>query len=193
MYHCIMNSMQHFQAIKSLLGNSRTYYLIAVGMDSNYTYLNQHYADIFEPIHGDLVGKHYAITMHEDDQPTCQAVSEKAFMHRESVFPATLRKHDGNGGFIITRWEYKAMFDENDLPTGIFCIGHDITELMKVSGKLHKIKLSHSHSIRRYVANLLGLGKLIQEANELRDVQDAAKMIVQSATDLDKVVKEVNE
>jgi hypothetical protein len=47
-----MNNMQHFQAIKSLLGDSRTYYLIAVGMDSNYSYLNKHYAEIFEPIHG---------------------------------------------------------------------------------------------------------------------------------------------
>jgi hypothetical protein len=100
-------------------------------------------------------------------------------MHRESVFPATLRKHDGAGGFIITRWEYKAMFDENNnAPTGIFCIGHDITEFMQISGKLQKIKISHSHSIRRYVANLLGLGKLIQEATELQDMQDAAKMIV---------------
>ncbi|ALL07084.1 hypothetical protein AQ505_17290 [Pedobacter sp. PACM 27299] len=187
-----MNGIQHFHAIKELLGDSRTYYLIAVDMDSKYSYLNRHYTEAFQTIHGDLVGKHYAITMHEEDQQICQAVSEKAFLHRESVFPATLRKHDGNGGFIITKWEYKAMFNDHDLPIGIFCIGHDITELMQVSGKLHEIKISHSHSIRRYVANLLGLGKLIQEATDLIDVKDAAKMIVQSVTDLDKVVKEVH-
>ncbi|WP_222536978.1 PAS domain-containing protein [Pedobacter polysacchareus] len=187
-----MNSIQHFQAIKELLGDSRTYYLIAVDMDSKYSYLNMHYTEVFNPIHADLVGKHYAITVHEDDQQICQVVSEKAFMYRESAFPATLRKHDGNGGFIITKWEYKAMFNDHDLPIGIFCVGHDITEFMQVSGKLQEIKISHSHSIRRYVANLLGLGKLIQEATDLKDVQDTAKMIVQSATDLDKVVREVN-
>jgi PAS domain S-box-containing protein len=187
-----MTGIQHFEAIKALLGNSGTYYLIAVGMDSNYSYLNKRYAEIFEPIHGSLIGMHYAVTMHEDDLQTCQTVSEKAFKHQDLVFPATLRKHDGKGGFIITRWEYKAMFDENGLPAGIFCIGHDITELVQISGKLQEIKVSHSHSIRRYVANLLGLGKLIQEAKELSDMQDAAKMIVQSATDLDKVVREVN-
>jgi PAS domain S-box-containing protein len=185
-----MNGMQHFQAVKNLLGDSRTYYLIAVGMDSNYTYLNKHYAEMFQPIHGDLVGKNYAITMHQDDQLTCQTVAEKAFMQRESVFPATLRKHDGKGGFIITRWEYKAMFDDNDVPVGMFCVGHDITELVQISGKLHEIKNTHSHSIRKYVANLLGLAKIVQEATELSDVQDAAKMIVQSATELDKVIKE---
>jgi PAS domain S-box-containing protein len=187
-----MNSVQHFQAIKDLLGNSGTYYLIAVDMDSNYSYLNKHYSEVFQPIHGDLVGKHYALTMHEDDLLTCHVVSEKAFMHRESVFPATLRKHDGKGGFIITRWEYKAMFNEHNIPIGIFCIGHDITEFVEISDKLKEIKISHSHSIRRYVANLLGLGKIIQEATEQSDMQDAAKMIVQSATDLDKIVKEVN-
>jgi len=188
-----MDGVDHFQAIKSLLGDSSTYYLIAVGMDSNYSYLNKHYAEIFQPIHGDLVGKNYAVTMHEDDLKICQVVSEKAFMDRESVFPATLRKHDGAGGFIITRWEYKAMFDENDEPLGIFCIGHDITKFEQISGKLEEIKINYSHSIRRYVANLLGLGKLILNAKDMQDMQDAAKMIVHTATDLDKVVKEVNE
>jgi PAS domain S-box-containing protein len=187
-----MTGTQQFEAIKALLGDSGTYYLIAVDMDSNYSYLNKRYAQNFAPIHGDLVGKHYAVTMHQDDLSTCQAVSEKAFMHKESIFPATLRKHDGKGGYIITRWEYKAMFDEQNVPIGIFCIGHDITELTQISGKLEEIKINHSHSIRRYVANLLGLGKLIQGATELSDMQDAAKMIVQSATDLDNVVKEVS-
>ena len=161
-------------------------------MDSNYSYLNKRYAEIFEPIHGSLIGMHYAVTMHQDDLHTCQKVSEKAFLQRDLVFPATLRKHDGKGGFIITRWEYKAMFDEEGMPAGIFCIGHDITELVQISGKLQEIKVSHSHSIRRFVANLLGLSKLVQEATDLNDMQDAAKMIAQSATELDKVVREVN-
>ncbi len=188
----LMTGTQHFEAIKVLLGNSGTYYLIAVGMDSTYTYLNKRYTEVFEPVHGSLIGMHYAITMHQDDLKTCQTVSEKAFKHKDSVFPATLRKHDGKGGFIITRWEYKAMFDENGAAAGIFCIGHDITELVQISGKLEQIKASHSHSVRRFVANLLGLGKLMQEATELDDMQDVAKMIVQSAEDLDKVIREVN-
>jgi PAS domain S-box-containing protein len=186
-----MQGKQQFEEVKALLGDSGTYYLIAVNMDSNYSYVNKRYADIFRPIHGDLVGKNYAITMHPDDQQTCQVVSEMAFTHKDSVFPATLRKHDGKGGFIITRWEYKAMFDDNGEPAGMFCIGHDITELIQLSGELEQIKVSHSHSIRRYVANLIGLGKLVKEATELGDIQDAAKMIVQSATDLDKVVREL--
>lgn len=186
-----MTGTQLFEAVKTLLGHSGTYYLIAVDMNANYIYINKRYADIFKPIHGDLVGQHYAITMHPDDQETCQIVSQMAFKYPDSVFPATLRKYDGHGGFIITRWEYKAMFDDDGAPAGIYCIGHDITELMKITGELQQVKMSHSHSVRRHVANLMGLGKLIQEDTEISDMQDAAKMIVQSAIDLDEVIKEL--
>lgn len=183
--------MQQFEEIKALLGDSATYYLIAVDMNSNYSYLNRRYADVFEPLHGDLVGKFYAVTIHPDDQQTCKIVSQMAFSYPESVFPATLRKHDGKGGFIITRWEYKAMFDHDGAPAGIFCIGHDITELMQTIGELHEVKHNHSHLIRRHVANLIGLSKLIQDTTDIGDVQSAAKMILQSASDLDDVVREI--
>lgn len=178
-----------FEEIKTLFGESDTYYLIMVDMQSNYTYVNKHYNDIFKHIHGDLLGKHYAITMHEDDLETCNRVANLAFNHKNAVFPATIRKHDGLGGYIITRWDYKAMFDENDRPLGIFCVGHDITELTKIAGELDQLKIDHSHSVRSHVANLIGLGKLIQEANEVEDIKAAAKMMVQSTTALDNAIR----
>lgn len=181
--------MQQFDEIKALLGDSGTYYLIAIGMDSNYSYLNRRYAEVFEPIYGNLIGTHYAVTMHPDDRHTCEVVGEMAFNNLNSVFPATIRKHDGKGGYLITRWEYKAMVDDDGTPLGMFCIGHDITELMQVTGELHEVKDSHSHTVRRHVANLIGLGKLIHEADEVDDMQVAAKMIVASANELDVVIK----
>jgi PAS domain S-box-containing protein len=181
--------MKQFDAIKALLSDSGTYYLIAVDMDSNYSYVNRRYADIFDPIHGSIVGKHYAATIHPDDQQTCKIVSQLAFTYPNASFPATIRKHDGNGGYFITRWDYKAIFDDNGAPKGVFCVGHDITELMQVSGELDQVKDDHSHAVRRHVANLIGLGKLINEATDIDDMQVAAKMIIQSATDLDDVIK----
>ncbi|MNK34406.1 hypothetical protein D3C87_529120 [compost metagenome] len=180
-----------FEEIKALFGNSDTYYLIRVDMAANYAYVNKHYDDAFRHIHGNLVGEHYAITMHEDDVEICNAVANLAFNNRNDVFPATIRKHDGRGGYIITRWDYKALFDENDNPLGIFCIGHDITELTKIAGELDQIKTDHSHSVRSHVANLMGLGKLIQEANGVGDIKAAAKMILQSTNALDQAIRTV--
>ena len=181
--------MQQFEEIKALLGDSGTYYLIAVDMNSNYSYVNRRYSDIFEPIHGNIVGTHYSVTIHPDDQQTCKIVSQMAFTYPSASFPATIRKHNGHGGYFITRWDYKALFDENGVPEGMFCIGHDITELMEVSGELNQVKDEHSHQVRRHVANLIGLGKLINESTDINDIRDAAKMIVDSANDLDEVIQ----
>ena len=181
--------MKQFEEIKTLLAESNTYYLIAVDMESNYSYINKRYQEIFEPIHGNLVGKHYGVTMHPEDQQTCQIVSQIAFMYPDSVFPATLRKHDGRGDYVVTRWEYKAMFDEYGKPSGIFCIGHDITELIKVSGELHQAKENNAHAVRMHVANIIGLGKIMQDSRDPGDMRDAARMIVQSAVDLDEVIR----
>jgi PAS domain S-box-containing protein len=184
-----MNGMKQFDEIKAILGNSETYYLIMVDMNSNYQYINKRYADKFAVIHPNLIGENYAITMHPDDLQICQHVAEKAFNNPHSVFPATIRKHDGFGGYIITRWEYKAMFDENNNPIGIFCIGNDITELIEMSTELNQIKLDQSHNIRLHVANLIGLGQIIQDAKGITDMKNVAKMIIQSASDLDKVIR----
>lgn len=183
--------MGQFDEVKNLLDKSGTYYLIAVDMNSTYSYLNERYAEVFETIHGNLIGCHYAFTIHPDDQNICTTVAQMAFKFPNQAFPATLRKLDGEGGYIVTRWEYKAMFNEMDQPIGIFCIGHDITELLNISGELQEIKNNHSHLVRKHVANLTGLGKLIQQTHQKEDVRNVVKMIVQSAAELDVVIKKM--
>lgn len=181
--------MQLFDELKALLGDSGTYYFIAIGMDSKYSYVNRRYSEIFDPIHGQIVGQHYSATIHPDDQQTCKIVSQMAFTYPDASFPATIRKHNGKGGYFITRWDYKAMFDKHGAPAGMFCLGHDITELTQVSGELDQVKGEHSHSVRRHVANLIGLSRLITETNDVGEIRDAAKMIVASASELDEVIK----
>ena len=161
-------------------------------MDSTYNYLNERYAAVFETIHGNLIGCNYVSTIHPDDQQICATVSEMAFKSPDQAFPATLRKLDGEGGYIVTRWEYKAMFNDNGLPIGIFCIGHDITELLNISGELDEIKNNHSHVVRKHVANLAGLGRLIQQTHHKENVRDVVKMMIKSAAELDAVIKKMS-
>uniref|UniRef100_UPI003D7FDDD6 hypothetical protein n=1 Tax=Pedobacter sp. TaxID=1411316 RepID=UPI003D7FDDD6 len=108
--------MRNFEETRKLLENSNIYYLIAVGMDSNYMYVNKRYSKVFESIHGSLIGKHYSTTMHKDDQEICKSASAKAFINPEEIIPAVVRKFDGKGGYVITQWEYKALFDEQQQP-----------------------------------------------------------------------------
>lgn len=181
--------MGQFEDVKLLLGDSLNYYLIAVDMDSNYSFINKRYSMIFEPIHGILVGQNYSVTLHPDDQQVCKIVSQLAFAHPDKLFPATIRKHDGHGNYIITRWEYKAMFNEKMEPQGIFCIGHDITELIEVSSELENAKFFQSHHLRKPVANLIGLCKLIESGNLDKESRTMFKMIYDSVHELDKAMR----
>lgn len=201
--------MQKFEETRKLLENSNTYYLIAVGMDSNYSYLNTRYSKIFEPIHGNLVGKHYSLTMHKDDQDVCKFVSEQAFRNPQEIFPAIIRKHDGKGGYIITQWEYKAMWNEQHEPEGVFCIGHDITQFMQMSTELQNTKESltrtrltleqmayiQSHVFRKPIANIMGL-TLVLESIDLKldpHLSSLIYMISDNAKELDQVIRDMAE
>lgn len=105
-----------------------------------------------------IVGMPYEITMHPDDTKVCEEVAAQCFQYPEKMFAATIRKHDGKGGYVITQWEYKAMMKDDNKPEGIFCLGYDITryvdeqqlkaaefEIEKKKDILKQIAFQHVH------------------------------------------------
>lgn len=198
--------MNKFEETRKLLENSSIYYLIAVNMDSCYSYVNTRYQRAFKNIHGDLTGQHYAVTVHPDDQKICSNVSVQCFADPENVYPAIIRKHDGKGGYIITQWEYKAMFDEHHAPAGIFCIGHDITEFMQASIDLKsanesltrtqltlsQIAYMQSHIVRKPIANIMGLSLLLETTDADPALKGIIEMINESAKELDQAIRNIS-
>lgn len=195
--------MDKFEETRKLLDNSNIYYLIAVGMDSHFTYVNKRYQRIFEKTHSNLVGQHYSITMHPEDLDICRSVSELAFNNPGVVYPATIRKHDGKGGYVITQWEYKAIFDASHQPAGMFCMGHDITafmqnsvELKDVRATLDQTKLTlaqiayiQSHVVRKPIANIMGLSQILETMDLEPGLQNIIHMMNESAKELDHVIR----
>jgi len=197
--------MQSFEETKKLLHDSSLYYLISVDMNSTYSYVNNRYRAAFNGLHGNLVGQHYSVTMHPDDLEICQRVSEQCFRFPDRIFPAIIRKHDGKGGFIITQWEYKAMFNANREPSGVFCMGNDITEFMNATIDLQNAKESlndakltlsqiayiQSHVVRKPIANIVGLTSILDSMDVPADVKSIISMMTDSAKELDKVIQSI--
>jgi hypothetical protein len=189
--------MPDFEETKKLLDDSTMYYLIGVGMDSNYSYVNKRYQKAFNNVHGNLIGQHYSVTIHADDLEVCKSVSELAFNH------PVIRKHDGKGGYVVTKWEYKAVFDDHNVPAGMFCIGHDITELTQNTTELKDTKESltrtryslaqinyiQSHVVRKPIANILGLSVLIETMEVEPELKKMVNMISESAKELDQLIR----
>ena len=197
--------MNQFQQTIRLLENSNFYYIITADMEGRYSYINNYYAKTFEHMHGKLTGMPYYVTMHADDTNICTEVAAKCFANPDQMFPATIRKHDGKGGFVITQWEYKAMFKDNGEPEGVFCLGYNITKFVaeglqlkeaeidieKKSGILDKIAFQHAHLIRSPLSNVLGLADILSQMDIDENVKSICKMITESANKVDDIVKEV--
>src|SRR5438094_29808 len=100
--------MEQFEQINNFLADSSFFYTIAIGMNSTYSYVSNNYNRNFDLSNGSLLGKHFSITLHPDDIRICEEVGLKCFQTPNGLFSATLRKHDGKGGFVVTQWEMKA-------------------------------------------------------------------------------------
>ncbi len=196
--------MKQYQETRTLLENSNFFYIIVTGMDGNYTYVNSYYEKKF-PQHFPLIGKPYNITMHPDDMQTCVEVAAKCFADPDKSFPATIRKHDGKGGYVFTQWEYRAIFEEDGSQAGIFCVGFDITsyelekqlrreretEIGEKKRQLNEIAFKQSHHVRAPLSNILGLALVLSQSTADHNITELCKLILESAHKLDDVVKEI--
>jgi len=197
--------MKHFEETRNLLERSGYFYIITAGMDGNYSYVNRHYAEQFAHIHEDFVGQPYHITMHEDDRYICMEVSRQCFASPGMLFPATIRKHDGRGGYLYTQWEYRAMFDGDGNPEGIFCLGYDVTEFVadkirldgaiseieKKTGMLSTIAFQQSHLIRAPLTNIMALTAILEKHTGDAQLLSLCRMIRESAGKLDSTVRSI--
>jgi len=199
-----MDNILHLNATKALLHDSDFYYIICTGLDGNYSYINNRYAKSFKYINSNFVGQPYHITMHPDDTRICEAVAGQCFAQPDKLFPATLRKHNGAGGYIITQWEFVLMVEDGQ-PQGVFCIGFDITEFVNVKNTVETIKevlqtknnileeiaFEQSHVVRAPLANIIGLVGILKNMDMGVNAATIIKMLDESSQQLDSVIKNI--
>jgi len=197
--------MEYFKETIKLLEKSSFYYAIAIGMDGRYMYVSPNYDKNFDFLKDSLLGKPFEVTLHADDIKICAEVGARCFENPELLYPATLRKHDGKGGYITTQWELKAIFDSENNPVGIFCIGYNITEYVDTRQQLqtaeseieqktdllNQIGYLQAHVIRKPLANIMGLTQVIDNMEVDANMQTIKTLLVNSATELDAVVKDI--
>ncbi len=197
-----MNNTLNITHTKELLHDSNFYYIICTDNDGNYSYINNRYAKSFNYISTNLVGQPYYITMHPDDRKVCEEAGGKCYQYPGSLFPATIRKHNGSGGFIITQWEF-TLIVENGEPAGVFCLGYDITEyesakmenriiyedLENKKGLLETIAYEQSHTVRAPLANIIGLVSILKNMELDPNLHSIISMLQESSDRLDNVIK----
>ena len=182
-----------FEKAVHLLADSKNFYLVKVDSSANYVYMNDHFISRHSSFYNHSEIRSAALALHPDDYELSYITYNKCVGQPNQTFNATLRKLDGKGGYIITYWEYKAHFDADGNIDGVIGVGYDITafesraeHIRFLTKTLSHIAQQQSHDIRRPLANIMGLAKLLTMLGEENEqVRTIAEKLVQSCIDLD--------
>lgn len=193
--------MKKFEEVKLLLDNSNFYYLLSTNLDGIFTYANNCFKKAHE---GTIwqVGKSYFEFVFSEDLYIISRASKMCLQHPRNIFPVSVRISDGKNGYIIMKWELKAILDENQEPIGILWLGYDVTKqitnnlllentlnsLDEKSLILENIAFSQSHLMRKPVANILGLCLLLKESDLNDEAKKVCELIFKSAVELDELI-----
>ena len=197
-----MNSPFDFELMKKYFHHSKLFYVICTDTEGNYSYINERYKNAFSHVSADILNGPYHITMHPDDVRVCEEVGAKCYTDPQGSFPATIRKHNGSGGYVVTEWEFRLMVTHEKIE-GIFCIGTDVTELISTKNevglisdelniknqKLNEIAFEQSHLVRAPLSNILGLVKILKNLDFGVNHSNVVNMIDESSKRLDEVIK----
>lgn len=96
--------------------------------------------------------------------------------------------------------------DEDGMPTGIHCIGYNITEYIDTKskladanselsikdGQLAEIGFIQSHLVRKSLANIIGLTNIMHTMEMSENLKSISKMLLVSSIELDNVVKKIS-
>ncbi len=179
--------------IIKLLEHAKHYYIICTDLEGKYTYINPSYARRFSHVNQQLTGQPSHVTMHADDYAAVASAGRQCLQDRNLLIPVTIRKHDGNGSYIFTQWEFKGIFNEDNSPAGVFCLGYDVTdfiaELSKKNVLLEDASFRQSHVLRRPVANIIGVMNLMKDYQLPEGVAEMLELLMADVLELDTIVK----
>lgn len=91
------------------------------------------------------------------------------------------------------------IYDHSNKMIGVGCFARDITErirheeaMQEQVGKLKEIAWMQSHTVRRPVANIMGLVELIKmNTSDKQQIDEAVQMLERSCQELDEIIREV--
>jgi signal transduction histidine kinase len=192
--------------IDKLLFNE-TFFLMKISLDGTFKSVNKLYSDLFFGPGPHAIENYNPMEdIAIEDHGNCMEGVEKALKNPGRNVKVYLRKYTWEKKEIFTRWDFKALVDDKNLPMEILCIGIDITEieekkrelrvLMDLASKQNTQLIEYnsilSHNIRNHVANLKGLSNLIELTNNPKDIMHYFGLIKEAIGNLDQRITSFN-
>jgi len=186
----MLTTYNSFDHIVGLLHNSNNYYLVLVDNYGNYAYINSYFANKYADFYQDNRTRSAGAALHPDDHAVSYETAQKCIQNPAQCFEVTLRKLDGQGGYIMTHWDFKANVTDNGIE-GVIGVGYDITDFTSrqehirfLTSTLKDVAYKQSHVIRRPLANIMGLIDILEQGELDESTKHIVQMLKKSCKDL---------
>ena len=190
--------MFNIESELSKLADNTNKFLVCIDVQGYYCYANNAFYKRFKKSGSSVISKHSLEDIHPDDHGLVIEIVERCWKNVHIAQEIVVRKPTPTGDYIYTKWDFIAMMNENGEPY-IMCIGFEITNFIENiannATKLQEIAYDQSHLVRRPLANILGLTKLLLETKVVseEESQDFLAHLYSEAHQLDNIIKKVNE
>ncbi|MBC6365746.1 PAS domain-containing protein [Algoriphagus sp. AK58] len=126
--------------VPDFIKNSTVYFAIVTDLEGVYQYVNKRFQARFDFLGSDFIGKSFMVGIHPDDHLICLETVKSCLAHPGRIVPVFLRKPiKGQKEHVWSHWEFSTLLDENQVPLGVLCIGHDITDAEKATRKAQEL------------------------------------------------------
>ncbi len=171
------------------------FYLIAIDMQGNYTYVNNAFSERFGFITNNFVGKTCMEDVHPEDAPEVYRVVEDCLKAPGQFRSIIIRKPVKGGAYATTDWDFVALKNDEGVLEGVMCIGYEVSELLDQielkNRTIERLQFIQSHEVRKPVANILGLVDIIDTTNLDANTKFAIQRIGESAEQLDEILHDL--
>lgn len=153
--------LEREQELQNLL-STQTNYVLRTDLEGRHTYWNKKFEEEFSwvyPNNGLYLSNSIDSICSHHHQRTRETV-EACFASPGKVVKVELDKPAKDGSIRTTLWEFVALVDTNGIPTGIQCMGLDITERRQA-----ELALLESEKKYRLIAENTSDGILVLDAN----------------------------
>lgn len=126
------------EALYRSLVESQSTFLVRTDLEARYTFVNQAFLAFFGFEAQEVLGKPYDLTVHPDDQSECEVVARRCLIDPHGIHRVVMRKPNKDGQYFWSRWEFRAIFDEQGTPVEVQAVGTDITEQIEAEQALQR-------------------------------------------------------
>lgn len=177
---------------------SQANYLIRIQEDFSCDFANKAYIRNFNLSKTELTTYNFLENIHAEDKERFTEILRHGKENEATTISIELR-HPFNNEVAHTYWEFRFIKNENNSIVQIQGVGYDITTRIIQEQKLHlqnqqykQIAFISSHTVRRPLANILGLTESIDRQNPCNPVnQEIIDNLKISAKELDSVIFDI--